>query len=351
MKKQMLLTAAMGLSGASALLACAPAQPQALEPAPANQAVPAGQETESPFRVEQTDPVVYDKVSHVRGEFRFDQNVVTPSDKVFSLFGTAATALCAAPGFTFGDADGEDYYVSVNGGMEKGVALSLNQIRQSSQTNVMKCSCSTSGSLANAQVTGMPLRDVVEMAGLTGDVNTVTVRGSDGYGKALPLKLALDSGAMLVYAVGGQGLTPENGGPVQLWMPGVVASYFTRQVTEIELTAQAEEPAVELPGPAQRAKVSIVNTVDGDAFAAGDQLTFEGYADDCGATITAVEFSLDGGETWTACSTEGATADRWVYWYFSYVPEAAGTYKLDVRARTSEGSVSPLAASVVFTVA
>ena len=100
---------------------------------------------------------------------------------------------------------------------------------------------------------------------------------------------------------------------------------------------------------AQRAKISVLNRFD-DAFAVGDQITFEGYADDFDVAIDAVEFSLDGGKTWTACSTEGATADKWVYWHFAYVTEAPGTYKLDVRARTAEGRVSPLASSVVFTV-
>ena len=82
----------------------------------------------------------------------------------------------------------------------------------------------------------------------------------------------------------------------------------------------------------------------------GDQISFEGYADDFNTAISAVEFSLDGGATWTSYKTANASSRLWVYWNFDYVTEAPGTYRLDVRARAADGTVSPLASSVVFTV-
>lgn len=87
-----------------------------------------------------------------------------------------------------------------------------------------------------------------------------------------------------------------------------------------------------------------------DSFTVGDQIGFEGYADDFGVPIAAVEFSMDDGETWTTCSTDGATGSAWVYWHFDYLADAPGTYRLDVRAVTAEGRVSALASSVVFEV-
>lgn len=67
--------------------------------------------------------------------------------------------------------------------------------------------------------------------------------------------------------------------------------------------------------------------------------------------VQAVEFSLDGGETWTAYETKNATADKWVYWHFGFTPRMEGSYQLSVRARTASGKVSTLAASVTFDVA
>ena len=56
----------------------------------------------------------------------------------------------------------------------------------------------------------------------------------------------------------------------------------------------------------------------------GEPLTFEGYADDYDKAIVAMEFSLDGGTTWTRHATEGAQAGRVLSWTFVYTPEAEG---------------------------
>ena len=94
-----------------------------------------------------------------------------------------------------------------------------------------------------------------------------------------------------------------------------------------------------------------MNYADGCVFKAGDEITFEGVADDMGSPITAVEFSFDNGATWTSCATEGATADKWVNWQFTTSFEEAGDYRMTVRAKTADGEVSPLAATLVFEVA
>ena len=134
-----------------------------------------------------------------------------------------------------------------------------------------------------------------------------------------------------------------------MWIPDTVAKYFTRAVTDIELSTSEETPAVEGPDAEYRAKVNILNTVN-DTFKVGDMISFEGYADDCGNQVTAVEFSLDGGETWTAFDTTSSDTESWVYWHFDYITQQAGTFKLDVRAVTDDGTVSPLASSMVFEV-
>ena len=56
----------------------------------------------------------------------------------------------------------------------------------------------------------------------------------------------------------------------------------------------------------------------------GEPLTFEGYADDYDKAIVAMEFSLDGGTTWTRHATEGAQAGRVLSWTFVYTPEKPG---------------------------
>ncbi len=291
----------------------------------------------------------YDEVANVNGAFSFRQDVLTPADDVFNLFGTAATAACAKPGFAFDKVEREEYYVNIGGKVKKNYTASLKDIKNMQSNDLdMRCSCGMSSAIAMANVKGVKVADMLAMAEVEEDANTITFKDDTGYGLPMPLSYVLDKDAMLVYQIGDKEL-PDNA-PVQVWMPDTIAKYFTRRVTDIELTASADLPVVQGMAEEQRAKVSVLNTFD-DAFSVGDQISFQGYADDCGTAVTAVEFSLDGGKTWTAYDTTSSNTEDWIYWNFDYVAENAGTYKLDVRARTEDGTISPLASSVVFTVA
>jgi DMSO/TMAO reductase YedYZ molybdopterin-dependent catalytic subunit len=307
---------------------------------------------ETGYAITQNEEKTYDAVENVAGAFRFEQNVMSPSDNVFSLFGTAATAACAAPSFAFENTEEKlvNYYLNVGGKMERSFQLTMKQLMENGKDDILKCSCAMSPSIVNVQVTGMPLENVVQMADLEDDVNAVIVKGSDGYSVSMSLAKAIEKNAMLVYKVGGEGLKPENGGPVQLWMPGAAANYFTRQVTDIEFIHADEVAEAKAPEAVQRAKISVMNDFAGEAFPAGSQITFEGYADDYDVPVAAVEFSMDGGKTWTAYGTPETSTTKWVYWYFTYDAQTPGSYKLDVRCRTADGKVSPLASSVEFTV-
>lgn len=76
----------------------------------------------------------------------------------------------------------------------------------------------------------------------------------------------------------------------------------------------------------------------------GQTVTLEGYADDFGSHIVAVEFTLDGGTSWVSHSTEKSSPDLMVHWTFSWKPEEAGIYQLKVRSVTEDGRRSPEAA-------
>ena len=52
----------------------------------------------------------------------------------------------------------------------------------------------------------------------------------------------------------------------------------------------------------------------------------------------------------TLFGASSSNAEDWLYWHFDYVAVTAGIFKLDVRAVTEDGTVSPLASSVVFDV-
>ena len=271
-------------------------------------------------------------VADVQGTFTFNQEGVTPNDELFNVFGAALTSMCSKPSVEMLD------------------TVNVSEMKEAEQQALMGCSCATGKPFGQAAVVGVPLESVVSMANLEEGVNTVTAYGADGFGQALPLQYALDKKALLVYEVNGEALKSTDGSAVQLWLPETVARYFTRNIVNIELTREAEEPAVQQTDPQFRNKIDIQNTSDGCVFKAGYDITFEGVADDCGSPITAIEFSFDDGATWTSCATEGTTADKWVNWQFTTSFAEAGNYNLSVRAKTADGVVSPLEATLEFEV-
>ena len=287
-------------------------------------------------------------VPNVQGVFAYSQNEVTPGDDVFSIFGATVESMCAKPMLPASDGTQmASYYVNVGGNIKKAYTVDIAEMGKTDGVqDIMVCSCGSSPALAQAAVVGVPIEKVIGLAELEDGVNTFTAYGADGYGIPMPLKYVLDNKAMLVYEVGGRSL----GGATQLWMPKTVAAYFTRDVARIELTASEVEPVVNPGNGDRRGKIEIVNTSDSAVFHTGDEITFAGHADDQGAPITAIEVSLDGGQTWTVGLVPDANADQWVSWSFTTQIAEPGQYEFCARALTGDGVISPIQAVARFTV-
>lgn len=87
----------------------------------------------------------------------------------------------------------------------------------------------------------------------------------------------------------------------------------------------------------------MIGTVAGRA---GRPVQVKGYAQDFGSAVTAVQFSCDGGDTWTTYDTPKADPDCNVNWTFEFTPPEAGIYELLVRAVRNDGKTSPQPARV-----
>lgn len=296
----------------------------------------------------------YVKLANHEGEFVFNQEGITPNDELFNIFGATLTSMCSKPASELMDEGGiANYYINVGGNVKKNFTIDLSEISEDeSEEMLMACSCATGSPFGQASVLGVPLAKVIEMADLEPGVNTITAYGADGYGMPIPLQYAVEHRAMLVYQINGETIeTAADGSSVQLWMPETVAQYFTRNIVDIELTSEEVEPEVASVDPMYRNKINILNYSEGCVFQTGHEITFEGVADDLGSPICAIEFSFDGGKTWTSCETTGATADKWVNWQFTTSFDEPGDYRMTVRAKTADNVVSPLAATLYFEVA
>ena len=240
-------------------------------------------EVEYEVKVSEAHETSYAKVANVAGEFSFDQHTVTPADEIFNLFGTVSTAMCARPGFAFDKADSETRFINFGGSVLKDRTISLDELKEKgSETRLLKCSCATGAAVANAEITGVPLSRILQLVDVEDGTNTVTFTGTDGYSVSVPLTYALEKNALLVYQVEG---TPVPTG-TQVWMPQSVARYFTRSLANVEFSIEENLPEILHADASQRAKVSIMNRFEDTVFQVGDQIEFEGYADDFDKAIT-----------------------------------------------------------------
>ena len=83
----------------------------------------------------------------------------------------------------------------------------------------------------------------------------------------------------------------------------------------------------------------------------GHPVRLEGYAYDFGRAVSAVQFSLNDGATWTTYETPGTNDYPNLSWSFEYVPQRAGFYRMLVRSVNDRGEPSPQSAVVELAVA
>lgn len=214
--------------------------------------------------------------------------------------------------------------------------------------------------LASAEVTGIPLSWLLDKAGVQDGATMIMPYGADTYtGYANTLEDVYSEGGWIVYEVNGKPLEYLEGFPCRVWFPDHSFPMAVRWVNEI--VVQDGEPHYnegfgiegvfggagswigDENSPAEfmnKPNVAICKTYEGQIIPVGQSYSFEGYADAINEQVTAVEFSMDGGETWTSFDTSDSDKKKWVYWHFDFTPEEAGAYVLQVRAVSGDGRVS-----------
>lgn len=184
----------------------------------------------------------------VRGTFAFDQTSVTPTWKIAQAFQKASAALCDGATEMTVKAPG-DWTIAVGGDVANPYAATLDQIADNDgkQTVLMGCACAgnpADGRAAfNAQVTGVPLAQIIERAQPRAGVNTVTLVSEDGYRMSMPLDYVMARRALIASAINGEGLDASVGGTNQLWIAATAAKFFSRNIVAVELTCEDCLPA------------------------------------------------------------------------------------------------------------
>ncbi|MGH7943340.1 MAG: molybdopterin-dependent oxidoreductase, partial [Limisphaerales bacterium] len=185
------------------------------------------------------------------------------------------------------------------------------------------------------------------------------------FGKALDVDHALDGEVMVAYEMNGSELPMLNGFPVRLVVPGYYGTYWVKQLHEItvldkhfasfwmDVAYRVPDNDCECvpPGspmgksrPIGRYDVRsfITSLADGDKIKAGRRIKIRGIAFDGGSGIQTVNFSSDGGATWSD-TTLGKDCGNYSFreWTCHFTPKTAGDYQLECCAVNRKGETQP----------
>jgi DMSO/TMAO reductase YedYZ molybdopterin-dependent catalytic subunit len=87
-----------------------------------------------------------------------------------------------------------------------------------------------------ASWTGVPIKDILELAGVMPEATKVTLVSADGYDVSLPLETASTDKNFLAYEVNGNTLPVLHGFPLRAVFPNMGGSYWIKWLVEIKIS-------------------------------------------------------------------------------------------------------------------
>jgi sulfite dehydrogenase len=315
----------------------------------------------------------------------YGEGVITPNDAFFVRYHWSGIPTSI---------DEKSYRLKVTGNVNTPLELSLAELKQLGEpvelTAVNQCSGNSrghflpranggqlsNGAMGNARWVGVPLKKVLEKAGVKAGSVQVSFNGLDtppvgdgpDFVKALNLDHALDGEVMLAWQMNDADLPLLNGYPVRLIVPGYYGTYWVKHVFDIRVTDKVFDgfwmaaayrmpdnacACVELGTPVTKTtpinrfnvRSFITSLTDGMQIKAGRETVVRGIAFDGGYGVTEVAFSADGGATWHAAKL-GKDLGRYSFreWTAAFTPPRAGKYELKVRAVNRIGQSQPMTA-------
>lgn len=194
------------------------------------------------------------------------------------------------------------------------------------------------GLVGNARWLGVPLGDVLDMAGVGSGAEQVVGRSVDGFTVGFPVEAVYDGReAMLAVGMNGEPLPFEHGFPARLVVSGLYGYVSaTKWLQDIELTTWDGFDAYWIPrGWSKQAPVKTQSRIDtprGQA-AAGP---IAGVAWAPGRGISKVEVRIDTADWVEAELSEPLSDDAWVQWSLPWAAPA-GEHIIQVRATDGTG--------------
>jgi DMSO/TMAO reductase YedYZ molybdopterin-dependent catalytic subunit len=289
------------------------------------------------------------------------------------------------------DVDEHAWRLHVGGAVSRPAALSLHELRsRSTLTRAVTLECAGNGralleprpisqpwlleAIGNAEWTGVPLRVVLEEAGVRDGAVEVLFTGLDrgvegeveqDYERSLPLAEATREDVLLAFEMNGAPLLPQHGFPLRLIVPGWYGMTHVKWLSRVTVLTEPFEGYQQSRGyrlrtepdepgdPVRRIRPRSLMVPPGipDFLTRGrivDSGTYDvrGRAWSGVGPIERVEFSDDDGRTWWDAHLDALSRDphAWRGWRFEWLA-SPGERVLCCRATDATGETQPLAPS------
>jgi DMSO/TMAO reductase YedYZ molybdopterin-dependent catalytic subunit len=198
--------------------------------------------------------------------------------------------------------------------------------------------------VGNTAWRGVPLRSVLDMAGVQASATQLVGRSVDGFTVGMPTAWVMDESRVPMIAIGmnGQPLPRAHGYPARLIVPGLFGYVSaTKWVTNLELTTLEAFDAYWVPlGWAKEGPILTQSRIDvpkADAAFAAGPFTIAGVAWATDRGVSKVEVAVDGAWNEARLSAPISKA-TWVQWLYDW-NATPGLHSIEVRATDGMGVV------------
>jgi DMSO/TMAO reductase YedYZ molybdopterin-dependent catalytic subunit len=272
------------------------------------------------------------------------------------------------------------FRLKVTGLVDRPLSLSLDAIKKMKSTELVagfECSGNRrplQGLSSNARWTGVPLRAVLDQAGIKQQAHEFVFFGADKgpedvefrtqkyaveqqFGRSLSREKALSADPLLVYSLGGEPLTKHQGAPLRLLVPGWYGVANVKWLSQIHV--QEEQYLGKFQ--ARWYRTLRGETIDGEvkwketaithmqlkSFIArvtrsGNECKVLGVVLNDGTPLKSVEVKIDDGP-WQAATLDPATSGKysWKLFTYTWTNAAPGEHTLVSRVTDAKGAVQP----------
>ena len=292
------------------------------------------------------------------------EGTITPQGCAFERHHSGAIELSKA-----------DYRLMINGLVERPLVFTFEDLLRFPRTSVTAfCECAanggmewggaqlegcqfTQGMIHNMEYVGVPLRVLLEEAGVKPEGKWLYAEGADASsnGRSMPMEKAMDD-VMLAFYANGEALRKEHGYPARLVVPGWEGNMWVKWVRRLGVYDQAVESREEtskytdlMPdGRARKwtwvmdAKSVITSPSPQVPIRHGKgPLVITGLAWSGNGKITKVDVSLDGGRNWVEARITGDAKAKALTRFHLDIDWDGSELLLQSRATDETGYVQP----------